>query len=95
MPHITDYSCSPCSSGGPKAILYTDMGQWATDKNFECVRYLSSHQYEKKPYKKKYAVEAFGISHHFRRFYYLLYLQALIDRREEQNHGLLASVTLW
>jgi hypothetical protein len=44
---------------------------------------------------KKYAVEASGISHHFRRFYHLLYLQALIDRREEQNHGLLASVTLW
>jgi hypothetical protein len=43
MPQITDYSCSPCSSVGPKAILYTDMGQWATDKNFECMRYLSSH----------------------------------------------------
>ena len=60
-------------SGGPNAILYTNMGQWVTNKNklggdglsFELYINSSSHWYQGKL--KNMAVEPPGISDHFRR----------------------------
>ena len=87
-------------SVGPHAISHTNMGLWLAKTSSEAMNWALNEIFigtrKRKTCNKKNnnSVEPPGISDHLRRSCNLLYRQPLIDRRDPQNHEMLASVTL-